>query len=513
MKSFKKILSAVLAALMCAGTMGTAAMAEEIIDGNTWYGDEVAIDVTEGTEGYTYMSLFRKPISGYEFSGHFMGTEGPQTFVMIDTAEYGGKTWKPDGLYNPHTSNYDVVYCCDVGTMMVDGTYYKRMNLEDSEFYNEEQAAKIRAIVTNAYPYVTLEEMKANLARDNFAFANDLTRGEIIAAVQTAIWACANKTKLEYVKSYNVEDNYQWGQPVHDITSEDGLAVDGYRKFEVNTEVGVRINALADYLLQQEATYAEKAQKVINDLAIIGTPVSLNNGTYTIELELTLNNSGSGREDDLTISVYTGNFLEGHKKTTVPVVYGKDTYNIKVTTRKGDRIQAFVTGTQVLPRGVYYYAPKPADVNGDGEATSREVSQNLVGVAMGKTDVFEWDSVYFGDVSFQRGAVSDISYMYIDKETDEVDFAGKVYTGTRTTSAPIITDDSCVSVMFMNYSKSGMLWFSEEVDEETVEAAVRCLKKNNRSYRDHDEVVFGDGDYKLNYKKNKSVTYSFEIAD
>ena len=66
----------------------------EIINGNTWYGDELSVDVTAGTEGYTFMSLFRKPAHGYEFSGHFMGDgEGPQTFVVIDTVEYDGKEY------------------------------------------------------------------------------------------------------------------------------------------------------------------------------------------------------------------------------------------------------------------------------------------------------------------------------------------------------------------------------------------------------------------------------------
>ena len=101
-KNFKKGLSAALAALMCAGTMSTAAMAAQTINGTTW---------------------------------------------------------TPNGVYAPMTSNYEVTYCCDIETMIVDGTYYKRVNLDDSEYYTAEQAAKIRAIVTNSYPHVTLEAM------------------------------------------------------------------------------------------------------------------------------------------------------------------------------------------------------------------------------------------------------------------------------------------------------------------------------------------------------------------
>ena len=176
-----------------------------------------------------------------------------------------------------------------------------------------------------------------------------------------------------------------------------------------------------------------------------------------IELTINLNNSGSGADNDVDIAVYVGDDLIKSED----VLYGQETYTIEVTAKKDAKIKAVVSDTQVLPRGVYFYAPKEADANGDGDVTSQEVSQNLVGVAMGKTAVEYTKTLKFNDVYFQKGSVSDISYMYIDKETDEVDYAGKVYMGTRTTSAPIITDDSCVSVIFMNYSKSGMLWFSE----------------------------------------------------
>ena len=152
-KNLKRMLSAVLAIAMIAG-LAMPAFAAETINGNTWYGDQVSVDVTAGTEGYNYMALFRKYVHGYEFGGHFMGDgEGPQTFVVIDTAKYDGKTWTPSGLYDPSPdsdTNYEVLYCCDVETMINDGTYYKRVNLDDSEYYTREQANKIRAIVSNS---------------------------------------------------------------------------------------------------------------------------------------------------------------------------------------------------------------------------------------------------------------------------------------------------------------------------------------------------------------------------
>ena len=509
-KTIRRIGTLIVALVICASMLCTTAFAKEVINGNDWYSDELAVDVTAGTDGYTFMSLFRKPAHGYEFSGHFMGEgEGPQTFVVIDTVEHDGTTWTPSGIYAPNASNYEVAYCCDVETMIVDGTYYKRLNLEDSEYYNEAQAAKIRAIVTNSYPYVTLEAMKADLAENGYAYANELTRNEIIAAVQTAVWASANTNgePMRYAKSYRVTDNLMWGYPLHDTSDESGLDVSGKRVFKTYEEVGTRIDSLVDYLLAQEATYADKAQILITDMNMIGAPVARSTGEQTIALEIVLNNSGSGYADDINITVTAGD-----REVIVPVELGKEVYSLQIDINRGEEIKAVVSGTQVLPAGVYFYAPKAADVNGDGIATGREVSQNLVGVAMGATPVYAEASLGFEEVTFKSGEVSNISYMFINEETGAVEFVKKIDVDEGATSAPILTADGYVSVIFMKQATSGMFWFSEEVDEALVNAAIDCLKDNNPSYKGHNAVCFGYGDHELEFKKNKFVTYHFGTA-
>ena len=152
MKKMHRLVAAILAIVLCTGLFLVPANANTVTD-TVWYGDMVEVEITAGKNGYTFMPLFRKYAHGYEFSGHFMGEgEGPQTFVLIDTVAHDGTTWTPSGTYVPGVSNYEVVYCCDVETMIVDGTYYKRLNLEDNDYYDDEQAAKIRAILTQAYP-------------------------------------------------------------------------------------------------------------------------------------------------------------------------------------------------------------------------------------------------------------------------------------------------------------------------------------------------------------------------
>lgn len=510
MASLKKVGVLILALIMCA-TIVTPAFAVEEINGNDWYGDQVAVDVTAGTDGYTYMALFRKYVHGYEFGGHFMGDgEGPQTFVVLDTVEYDGQTWTPNGVYDPMNANYDVTYCCDVMTMIVDGTYYKRMNLEDSEYYNDYNAARIRAIVTNSYPYVSVDEMKAELIATGVTGAADLTRNDIIAAVQTAIWAVANTNgqPIRYAKSYRVSDNLQWGYPMHDTSNESGLDVAGKRVFKSYEEVGTRIDALVDYLLAQNATYADKAQIVITDLEMMGMPVMVSEEeeTYNVRLSLDLNNSGSGYEDNIVITVTAGDFFR-----EIPVVLGQEHYEIDVTAKAGEEIKAVVSGTQVLPAGVYFYAPKAVDMDGDGVATGREVSQNLVGVAMGETPVYAEDSITFGqEMKFKPGSASNISYMMIDKATGEVEFIEKIDLQDGDCSVPMILKDGYVSAMFIKQSTSGMFWFSEEVSQNVIDSTIACLMANNPSYKGHNAVCFGAGDHTLEFKAGKFATYTFE---
>ena len=395
MKKLTKLFSLILMLCILLSTAAVSVSAAETIDGNTWYGDEVSVDVVAGTEGYNYMSLFRKPIHGYEFSGHFIGgTESPQTFVIIDSAKYDGTTWTPNGVYEFGESNYDVTYCCDIETMVQDGIYYKRVNLDDSEYYTPEQAKKIRAIVSNAYPYVSLEEMKASLAENGFEYAEEMTRGEIISAVQAAIWASANDKpadELRYDRTYRVTDNFQWGQPVHDISDEAGFPVKGKRVFEVYEDVRVRHDALVDYLLALPGVEADNGQIVITQLDILNCKVDNTENLYEVTINVALN-QGADEKDDVVINAY----LNGENIYSVQVGEASN-YSVEFNALEDSNIQVVVSGTQKLERGVYFYAPEPADTNGDGIATSREVSQNFVGVAAGETAVYADAKLTFHD--------------------------------------------------------------------------------------------------------------------
>ncbi|MBO4972627.1 MAG: Cna B-type domain-containing protein, partial [Clostridia bacterium] len=481
-KIARRVISIVLAVFICMNCLPTYLFVKAETLDSVWYGDQVAIDITAGEDGYTFMSLFQKPVHGYEFGGHMMGSEGPQTFVMIDTVEYDNTTWTPNGKYVSGQSNYEVVYCCDVETM-VKTTYYKRLNLEDSEYYDDVQAAKLRAVVTNSYPYVSFEEMKADLAENGYEYAEELKLGEVIAAVQTAIWACANGEVLRYSASYRVSDNFHWGQPLHDISNLSGLDVAGKGKnnFKTYEDVGKRIDSLVDYLLTLESVHADRNSTVVTNLEIVdSTPVIAKDDVYTILLKVELNHSGRAG-DDLSLDVA----VEGEHVASQTVLPGTNEYTFTVEAKAGETIKAVLSGEQYLNRGVYFYAPKPEDTNGDGIATSREVSQNLVGVAGGKTPVYCEKEVEIPEIDGETASL----------KLRKVDHNGKPLTGAEFT--------------LYAAGEKGDLKIGTYAVDENGELIIENLLPGNYTLKET-KVPFGyitpAEDIKLNIDKNGYIT-------
>ena len=110
-------------------------------------------------------------------------------------------------------------------------------------------------------------------------------------------------------------------------------------------------------------------------------------------------------------------------------------------------------------------------------------------------------------ITFESGDASNISFMLIDKEGN-VEFLYKIDIEDET-SFEIPAAEGKISAVFVKQSTSGMFWFSEEVDQQTAEAVIECLKANNPSYKGYNAMAYGAGDHDLEFKKGKFVTYTF----
>ena len=515
--TIKKIIATLLATLMCLSVMCTAAFAAETI----WQGDDVKLNIAAGEDPYVY-AIAQDPANNrwyYETSNHTVKKEvtgggAIHIFPMVDTTKHSGD-WTPDGIYQSGVSNYDVMYCCDAVTGADGEIYYKRVNLEDSEYVSKEDAKRLRAIVENAYPYVSVEEAKAALKEAGFAQADELDRSELIAATQAAIWTIANPDSgdsYRYNKTVTTKWKMEWGGYMHEFASEITNFTDSTtsKKYYSNPNgVGTRVNALIDFYLAMEGVDAEAGQIVITKLNVSESKVGRSNGLYPVELNVSLN-QGADENDDVVFNVY----IDGEVVETVKVTDATE-YTVNFNAPADADIKVIVSGTQNLERGVYFYQPKPEDIDGDGVATSREVSQNLIGVASGETPVYAEMTITIDTpptISFNSGDASNISFMLIDKATGAVEFLYKIDIENQT-SFEIPTADGKISAVFVKQSTSGMFWFSEEVDEDVQNAVIDCLKANNPSYKGYNAIAFGNGDHDLEFKKNKFVTYTFDGAE
>jgi len=344
--------------------------------------------VTPSDDAYTFEAVDGEPGLGYEVSNYMVSGNIPQTFVLVDTTD-GKTSWTPNGRYVYGESNYEVAYCCDVETSLEYSTDYKRVNLEDSNYYSAGSAKKIRAILQNSYPYVSMDEMKANLISGGMdkEFVNSLNRADMIAAVQLAVWTYANVEDmagqaLSYFASVNIPKNTGiYFTPIHDYSNEIWDWLPGKRQRSYDGEAAYRVNNLAYYLCNLKGVEADDDQIVINDVKIARADlIPGTDGEYTVGMYIYLNEAGK-ETDDLKVTVYTvhengdGTFTTT-RKANQPV-NGRTEIAMSVKANSGDKIKVLVEGTQTLAKGVYFYEPEGG----------RDASQSLVGVGEGVTKV------------------------------------------------------------------------------------------------------------------------------
>jgi LPXTG-motif cell wall-anchored protein len=325
----------------------------------------------------------------YEVSHAMVGGEIPQTFVLVDTSD--GKTqWTPSGLYEQGVSNYDVAYCCDIETGLAWGHDYRRINLEDAGYFSKTSAEHIRAIVSASYPYVSIDQMKANMKAQglNAAYVDSLSRSDIIAGVQMAIWyySIAGEMAAEdakYFADISVTKNIGiYFTPIHDYTSElwQWLPAGGQRSYDPKS--APRINNLIYCLCNLPPQKAAEASIVISEIQVGRVDlIPGDNNLYNLGLHVLLNGT-PGEEDNIILRVtsYSTDSEGNQVKTDTAAIraeYARE-FGLSINARYGDTIAVEVEGTQYMPEDVYFYEAEGGP----------KVSQSLVGISSGSAPVY-----------------------------------------------------------------------------------------------------------------------------
>ena len=154
-------------------------------------------------------------------------------------------------------------YCSDVDAGGYQGTYVRSL-INDSDYSGN--GARMRAILSSSYPYVSLNEMKALYHEQTGNSVDSLTYQEAITAVQAAVWSISNPNHCPYTFGGNI-DNGDMLKLTHNrigltcdwsVTnpSEEGYCYpNGTVNFESNASIaGARINSVIDWLLSLDGS-------------------------------------------------------------------------------------------------------------------------------------------------------------------------------------------------------------------------------------------------------------------
>lgn len=270
------------------------------------------------------------------------------------------------------------VYCCDYEVNILktgDKIAYRRLTLENSGYYDEEAAKKIRAIAFNSYPVLSLEEMKARMSAVGYTLNESVSEEQLLSGAQRAIWQYSNSDSVNNQAAYNfslkIKDGY-----ADVIKAPEGK----YKESggEYYNEINENVQNVYDYLMSLNGKEASPGGIVLN--GVQAAPLSAGtSGAVDVLLRFELKNDRHGgitldEKDVLTLTANNQIFPCSEWKNE-----GNGTYSVMLQgVTAGENIDVTISGEQCLARDAYFYEP----------VSGRHAAQCFVGVAEGMTPVF-----------------------------------------------------------------------------------------------------------------------------
>ncbi len=216
---------------------------------------------------------------GYDFNNQYGGNGVPiQAFVYT--------------MYNAVTQKHFPTYCGDINITAVQGTDYRRLNLEDSSFSGN-AAGKVRAILTEGFYIIPIdgESDADHAARVNAktaelakaSGAEDLTTGEAIAATQAAIWRIVHGPELSFPKFCRYVFN-----PTN--TKYGSLCSYSELRYKNNTLINTTIETAYNYLISLDPVAATERTVSAASFTDLNDPVFTQNadGSYDVSITVTV---------------------------------------------------------------------------------------------------------------------------------------------------------------------------------------------------------------------------------
>ena len=258
--------------------------------------------------------------------------------------------------------------------------------MEDSNYYEEDDAKQIRAIVRESYPFQSLEYMQEKFN------ISELTKSEAIDAVQFAIWYYANSYQGDFVSgsSENVKNLYN--QLISLSPAEQVTTV-------------AEINFLEPSAVFNGESYDVDFAYKVTGKNIDGTAVS---GEYLFEEDLAAQYGATIEEAGVDENGYTHVIVKNLRSET--------TVNLKVS------------ANQNRGKDACFYDPEGG----------REASQSLIGV-------YEIKNNISNSIAFTTKAVSEVVINKVDADNNEKFLPGAEFIITSVDNeytATVVTDEN-----------------------------------------------------------------------
>ena len=279
-KRFLAALMAVLLGISALGGLGLAASAEETAGA-------YVLRFDDGSQPYLYGSR-------YEFKHSYAEPAASSSSVWT--------YWNAPEIFNlvyteGSESRSIAVYCTDVDTSTTSNTSYRRINLEDSTYHEDGAAARLRSVILNSFPYLTVEQVAAaaNAALGEGTI-QELTQGEVISATQQAIW------KITHGSKYNVDIRYTGIRSMNSYDTSDFVYPESLTDCAESEYTASNMENLYNYFLSLGGTAplaVAASDYSFQDVSYTAEKAA--DGTYTITVAYSID-ATIGDQDDLTLT-------------------------------------------------------------------------------------------------------------------------------------------------------------------------------------------------------------------
>lgn len=410
--SGKRIMSFILCAVMLFSVRVIPASAEEMTEGETY----VLNRDGNGEPLYRYQSPC---MIGYDLNNQYGGNGVPiQAFIYT--------------MYNSLTGEHFPTYCGDIHVTAVQGTDYRRLNLEDSSF-SASSAGRIRAILQEGFYIIPIsgeseDDHAARVAAKTADLAaasgaDGLTTGEAIAATQAAIWKTVHGAELSFPKFCRYVFN-----PTN--TKYGSLCSYSELRYKDNAQINSTIETVYNYLLSLDPIAATEKTVSPTSFVDLNDPVFTQNadGSYSITVTTTVDVQMYAG-DDLTLKAE----LNDAYTASISLVNGRQSVTLTLNNVPADLIDEDVmlsiSGHQTA-KGYFFF---------DSEG-SRGTSQSMVGYDNSRLpvyaevraaedrvlNIYKSANVPIGNDSYENRPLADITFDIYPVATREEYLSGAV---------------------------------------------------------------------------------------